>query len=96
MRNLAAVQVLAGPSRAWAAVVVYADAAGLHAAHTDWEGFKKELTPAVRFDAVSYQALLDLFTKAVGAAGLPRGEWLALSAHVQKKIAAVVAQRATV
>lgn len=95
MRNLAAAQALAGPSRAWAAAVVFAEGAGLHAAQTDWAAFKTELAPAVRFEALSYQALIDQFVNAVEASGLPRGEWVALGAHVRKKITAVVAQRAT-
>jgi hypothetical protein len=89
MRNLAAAQALAGTERAWAAVVVFADGAGLHAAGTDWAAFKGELAPAVQFDALSYQALLDMFAAANASAGLAPGEWPALMEHVLGKIAAV-------
>lgn len=90
MRNLAAARALAGSERAWAAAVVFAQGSGLHGAMTDWAAFKRELAPTVRFDAMSYQELLELFADAVVAVDLPLGEWSALRAHVREKISSVV------
>jgi hypothetical protein len=93
MRNLAAAQALAGKERSWAAAVVFADGVGLHAAATDWAAFKSELARDVRFQALSYQALIDLFSAANVAAGLGSGEWPTLLAHVQRKIISVTGRK---
>jgi len=92
MRNLAAARALAD-GRAWAALVVFADAPGLHAAGIDWAVFKRELAGGVRFEAISYQALLLGCGQAVGARGRDARLWKSLKDHVARKIRRVSALR---